>query len=91
MNWIGIALLYLLGMGSFMWLGGIASAADALSRWGRASAERRREDHGHEEALPDSQPRPVVGDEQREDRAVDDRRSDQQALRDRDAGECFPG
>ena len=42
MNWIAIALLYVLGMGLFGWLGGIASAADALSRWGRATAERRR-------------------------------------------------
>ena len=42
MTWIGIVLLYLLGMGLFGWLGGISSAADALSRWGRATAERRR-------------------------------------------------
>ena len=41
-TWIEIALLYLLGMGLFGWLGGIASAGDATSRWGRASAERRR-------------------------------------------------
>jgi hypothetical protein len=40
-TWIEIALLYLLGMGLFLWLGGIASAGDAFSRWGRASAERR--------------------------------------------------
>lgn len=42
MTWIGIALLYVLGMGLFSWLGGISSAADAFSRWGRATAERRR-------------------------------------------------
>ncbi len=42
MNWIAIALLYLLGMGMFRWLGGISAAADAFSRWGRATAERRR-------------------------------------------------
>jgi hypothetical protein len=41
MSWIGIALLYLLGMGICLWLGGISSAADALSRWGRATAEPR--------------------------------------------------
>jgi hypothetical protein len=41
-SWIEIALLYLLGMGFFCWLGGISAAADALSRWGRATAERRR-------------------------------------------------
>jgi hypothetical protein len=40
MTWIGIALLYLLGMGLFGWLGGISAAGDALSRWGRATAER---------------------------------------------------
>jgi hypothetical protein len=42
MNWIAIALLYVLGMGLLCWLGGISSAADAFSRWGRATAERRR-------------------------------------------------
>jgi hypothetical protein len=42
-TWIEIVLLYSLGMGLFLWLGGIASAADALSRWGRSTAERRRD------------------------------------------------
>jgi hypothetical protein len=41
MVWIGIVLLYLLGMGLFRWLGGISAAGDALSQWGRATAERR--------------------------------------------------
>jgi hypothetical protein len=41
-SWIGIAVLYLLGMGFFRWLGGISAAADAISRWGHATAERRR-------------------------------------------------
>jgi hypothetical protein len=41
-TWIEIALLYLLGMGLFCWLGGISSAADAFTRWGRATAEHRR-------------------------------------------------
>jgi hypothetical protein len=41
-SWIEIALLYVLGMGLFWWLGGISSAADALSGWGRATAEHRR-------------------------------------------------
>jgi hypothetical protein len=41
MTWIAIAALYLLGMGLFCWLGGISAAGDALSRWGRATAERR--------------------------------------------------
>ncbi len=43
MNWITIAVLYLLGMGLFRWLGGISAAAEALSRWGRVTAERRRD------------------------------------------------
>ena len=41
-TWIEIALLYLVAMGLFRWLGGISAAADALSGWGRATAERRR-------------------------------------------------
>jgi hypothetical protein len=40
-TWIEIVLLYALGMGLFCWLGGLSSAADAFSRWGRATAERR--------------------------------------------------
>jgi hypothetical protein len=40
-EWIAIALLYVLGMGFFQWLGGLGAAAEALERWGRASAERR--------------------------------------------------
>jgi hypothetical protein len=42
LSWIEIALLYLVGMSLFWWLGGISAAADAFSRWGRATAERRR-------------------------------------------------
>jgi len=41
-TWIEIVLLYGLGMGLFRWLGGISSAGDAFSRWGRATAEHRR-------------------------------------------------
>jgi hypothetical protein len=41
-SWIEIAILYVLGMGLLYWLGGISSAADALSQWGCATAERRR-------------------------------------------------
>jgi hypothetical protein len=44
-SWIEIALLYLAGMGLLLWLGGLSSAADAFSRWGRSTAER-----GHCEA-----------------------------------------
>jgi hypothetical protein len=42
MSWIEIAALYVSGMGLFLWLGGISAAADAFSRWGSATAERRR-------------------------------------------------
>jgi hypothetical protein len=42
LSWIGIGLLYLLGMGLLGWLGGIPAAGDALSRWGRATADRRQ-------------------------------------------------
>jgi hypothetical protein len=41
-SWIEIVLLYVLGMGLLGWLGGISSAADAIERWGRETAERRR-------------------------------------------------
>jgi hypothetical protein len=41
-SWIAIVVLYLLGMGLLWWLGGIASAADALRSWGRTTAEQRR-------------------------------------------------
>jgi hypothetical protein len=41
-TWIEIGLLYLLGMGLLGWLGGIAAAGDAIARWGRETAERRR-------------------------------------------------
>ena len=41
-NWIEIALLYLAGMSLLLWLGGLSSAAEAFSRWGRATAEHRR-------------------------------------------------
>lgn len=42
LRWIEIPILYALGMGFFLWLGGISAAADAISRWGRSTAERRR-------------------------------------------------
>jgi hypothetical protein len=41
-GWIGIAVLYVLGMGFFHWLGGIGAAAEAIQRWGHATAERKR-------------------------------------------------
>ena len=42
LHWIWIPILYALAFGLFGWLGGIASAGDAIARWGRETAERRR-------------------------------------------------
>lgn len=42
LNWIWIPALYVLAFGLFAWLGGIAAAGDAIARWGRETAERRR-------------------------------------------------
>jgi hypothetical protein len=41
-SWILVVVLYVLGMSFFKWLGGIASAADAIQRWGHTVGERRR-------------------------------------------------
>jgi len=41
-GWIWIAVLYVLGMSFFWWLGGLGAAADAIQRWGHATADRRR-------------------------------------------------
>jgi hypothetical protein len=41
-GWIWIAVMYVLGIGFFRWLGGIGAASDAIQRWGRVTAERRR-------------------------------------------------
>jgi hypothetical protein len=40
-GWIIVGALYALGVGLFHVLGGMAAAAEALMRWGQASAERR--------------------------------------------------
>jgi hypothetical protein len=48
-GWIGIAALYVLGMGLFHWLGGLGAAAEGIRSWGRATAERRRGTHGIQE------------------------------------------
>jgi hypothetical protein len=42
LGWILIGVLYVLGMGFFHWLGGIAAAGEAIQRWGHATAERSR-------------------------------------------------
>jgi hypothetical protein len=38
LSWAIVVVLYLLGMGFFYLLGGLAGAADALEGWGRRSA-----------------------------------------------------
>jgi len=42
LSWIWIPALYVLSFGLLAWLGGISAAGDAIARWGRESAERRR-------------------------------------------------
>jgi hypothetical protein len=41
-RWIVAAVLYLIGIGFFRWLGGIGAAAEAFRRWGHASAAKRK-------------------------------------------------
>ena len=43
-EWIGIGVLYALGIGFFRLLGGFASAGEAIRRWGAAEGERRRDE-----------------------------------------------
>jgi hypothetical protein len=42
LSWLGIGALYLIGIGFFHWIGGVAAASDAIAQWGHATAERRR-------------------------------------------------
>ncbi len=42
LSWIWIPALYVLSFGLLAWLGGISAAGDAIARWGRETAERRR-------------------------------------------------
>ena len=42
LSWVGIVTLYVLGIGFFRWIGGIGAAAEAIERWGRETADRRR-------------------------------------------------
>jgi hypothetical protein len=37
-GWILIAVLYLVGIGLFRFVGGVGSAGEAFQRWGRASS-----------------------------------------------------
>jgi hypothetical protein len=41
-GWIVTGVLYVFAVGFFRWLGGVASASDAIAQWGRATAEKRR-------------------------------------------------
>lgn len=40
-SWIVVAALYVIGMGLFHMLGGLASAAEALRAWGEAASRSR--------------------------------------------------
>ena len=42
LSWIWIPVLYVLAFSLFGWLGGIPAAGDAIARWGRGTADRRR-------------------------------------------------
>lgn len=42
LSWIWVPALYVLAFALFTWLGGIPAAGDAIARWGRETAERRR-------------------------------------------------
>ena len=44
-DWVVIAVLYVLGIGFFRWLGGIGAAADAIQRWGHSVGRRRGHAH----------------------------------------------
>jgi hypothetical protein len=44
-SWIAIAVVYVVALGFFRWLGGITAAANAIQRWGHAVGERRRPSH----------------------------------------------
>jgi hypothetical protein len=41
-EWIVAVVLYVVGIGVFRWLGGVAAAGDALREWGRAAAAPRK-------------------------------------------------
>jgi hypothetical protein len=41
-QWIVVIVFYLFGIGIFRLLGGVGAASEALQRWGRATAEKRR-------------------------------------------------
>ncbi len=41
MDWVIVAILYLVGIAFFQLVGGFATAAQAIQRWGRGSSIRR--------------------------------------------------
>jgi hypothetical protein len=43
-TWIWIAILYVVGMGFFYWLGGIGAASKAIERWGHLVGKRSHND-----------------------------------------------
>jgi hypothetical protein len=53
-TWLALGALYLLVIGLFRWLGGVAAAADAIARWGRAAAAGSGPGRPGEHSAPDS-------------------------------------
>jgi hypothetical protein len=51
-DWILIAVLYVLGIAFFRLIGGLDSAADGLKKWGGAYAARQRERNRLPSAFP---------------------------------------
>jgi hypothetical protein len=45
-DWVIVAALYMIGIGFFQLLGGLASAAQAIQRWGHASSVQRARERG---------------------------------------------
>ena len=41
-SWIILGVAYVCAIGFFHILGGVGAAADAIERWGRSTAQRRR-------------------------------------------------
>lgn len=51
-TWLALGALYLLGIGFFRPLGGVAAAADAVACWGRAAAGDSARGRAGEHSVP---------------------------------------
>jgi hypothetical protein len=52
--WLALGALYLLVIGVFRWLGGVAAAADAIASWGQAAARGSGPGRPGNHSAPDS-------------------------------------